>query len=59
MQIGDQTKSMKGVIFMMIMIASIPAWEKTLCVLIGLTLYGTMKVMDYYTEKDRKEAEAR
>lgn len=50
---------MKGVIFMMIMIASIPAWEKTLCVLIGLALYGTMKVMDYYTEKDRKEAEAR
>jgi len=43
---------------MMIMISSIAAWEKTLCLLLGLTLYGVVKVMDYYVEKDRKEAEA-
>ena len=44
---------------MAIMIASIPMWEKAICFLMGVTLYGTMKVMDYYVEKDRKGAEAR
>lgn len=38
---------------MMIMV-----WEKVLCLICGFTLYAVIKVMDYYVEKDRKEAEA-
>lgn len=40
------------------LIATIPVWEKALCLLLGVTLYGAIKVMDYYVEKDRKEAQA-
>ena len=32
--------------------------EKIFCILIGFTIYATIKVMDYYVDKDRKEAEA-
>ena len=36
----------------------IAGWERILCLLLGLTLYGVVKVMDYYVDRDRKEAQA-
>ena len=40
------------------LIASIALWEKELCVLVGIALFVVIKVMDYYTELDRKADEA-
>ena len=39
------------------MLLSVCVWEKSVAILCGIGLYMIMKVMDYYTKKDR-EAEA-